>query len=491
MTTEPNAPPPSPPVPPRPPQPPQQSLAEFNEKYGVYIKLGFLLFLVLLLVVPLQLIQGLVGERKARRDVAVREIARTWGNPQRIAGPALVIPYKYTIPPRRFVDEKGQTRLTEPEVRTGVLHVLPEALSIDGSLEPTVRYRGIFEAILYTTKTSFKGTFALPDVAKLGIKPEDVQWDQAWFAVGISDLRGARGEARLTWDGSRSTFLPRTKSASLGAGMHAPVTLTAPPAGQTPRAIAFSFDVAFTGSRRIVFAPVGKATKVTLTSPWLHPSFDGAYLPTKRTIDAKGFRATWEVSYLGRDYPQVWLSHGPDASPNANRARTYKIVGSQFGVSLVSPVDFYLKTERSVKYGILFVLLVLSAIFAFEVTKDKRIHTIQYALVGAALCVFFLMLLSIAELTGFLVAYVVAALLATAMVALYVAKIMASWVQAATIAALLAGIYAFIYVVLQLEDYALIVGSIGVFVALAAVMYGTRNVNWYRPKGKAEAEAEA
>jgi inner membrane protein len=353
-------------------------------------------------------------------------------------------------------------------------------------LEPTVRYRGIYEAILYTTALKVRGVFRMPDLKALSIKPEDVLWDRAVFAVGISDLRGARGETKLTWAGAAHGFMPGTQSPILGAGMHAPIALAAPDPNAPnagARSIPFSFDVRFTGSRRITFAPVGKSSRVELVSTWRHPSFNGAYLPSKRRIGDEGFSAIWTVSYLGRNYPQAWKSHGEKGAPLQGRRIAYQMANSQFGVSLVTPVDFYLKAERSVKYGILFVLLVLAAIFAFDVAGGLNLHVFQYALVGVALCVFYLLLLSLAEFAGFLLAYLTAAAMATVMIAFYAAKVMGGWNRAGVIAGLLAVIYAFLYVVLQLEDYALLVGSLGVFTALAAIMYGTRNVDWHALRG--------
>ena len=461
---------------------PPSGLSGINARFGFYIKLGFLLMLAVVLLIPLVLIEGMVKERKARRDQAVAGIAQTWGNPQRIVGPVLIIPYRYTIPPQPFVNAKGETRMTPAETRIGVIHVLPETVKMAANLEPTVRYRGIYEAILYTTALKLNGTFKLPDLKSLSIKPSDVLWDQAVFAMGVSDLRGARSDARLVFAGASHAFKPRTKSTILGPGLHAPIKLAAPDPNVTAQPLAFSFNLRFTGSRRIAFTPVGKTSTVSMVSPWRHPSFDGAYLPTKREIGAKGFQATWTISYLGRDYPQAWKSHGDKGVALPTRQIKYQMTRSQFGVSLVTPVDFYLKTERSVKYGILFVLLVLAAIFAFDVAGGLNLHVFQYALVGFALCVFYLLLLSLAEFAGFLVAYLAASAMATVMIASYAAKVMGGWSRAGAVAGLLAMVYGFLYVVLQLEDYALLVGSLGVFVALAAVMYGTRNVDWHMLK---------
>ncbi len=212
-----------------------------------------------------------------------------------------------------------------------------------------------------------------------------------------------------------------------------------------------------------------------IRSPWPHPGFRGAWLPIDYTTGPDGFEAQWRVSWFGRDFPQQWT-----ASDSRGVSLAKGIVGSQFGVSLISPVGFYRKSERTVKYAMLFVLLIFATIFILEVAVPMRVHLFQYMLVGFAMTIFYLLLLALSEVIGFASAYVVAALTATAMISLYLGKIMRSVARSAMVAAILALVYGFLYVVLQLEDYALLTGTLGVVVALAAVMYATRNIDWYR-----------
>jgi inner membrane protein len=442
-----------------------------------YLKMAVLLALILVLLVPLQLIESVVSERALRRDTVVEDIGRTWGRPQVLTGPVLVVPYRYTV-------ERQQARETTLVERKGQAFFLPDALTIATEIAPELRYRGIFETIVYTASIGISGSFAAPDFARLDVKPEDVLWNEAILSFGVSDLRGAAGEPKVTWGTRDFAFLPGTGSGLLDGGMHAAVPMD--PASASP--LTFAMDLGLAGSRSIAFTPLGKTTDVEIASSWRHPGFTGAHLPAERTLDDDGFRASWSVSYLGRDYPQAWTAGDLSVSNLAQR-----IDRTQFGVALISPVDFYLQAERSVKHGALLVVLILAAIFVFEVVAPVRIHLFQYALVGFALCLFYLLLLSLSEVIGFFAAYASAAVMSTALITLYVAGVLASRKRALLIAGVLTAVYGYLYVVLQLEALALVSGALGLFVALAAVMYATRNVDWYalgRAQGGAVSQAD-
>ncbi|MGE5146757.1 MAG: cell envelope integrity protein CreD, partial [Candidatus Eiseniibacteriota bacterium] len=350
------------------------------------------------------------------------------------------------------------------------------------------RYRGIFRAILYGATLRLTGTFVPPDLGALDIRPEDVLWQEAVVTVGVSDLRGATSAPTLDWGGRQSAFLPGPTGDFLASGLHVPAPFGT--AGAPGAAVAFALALDFAGSQHLAITPVGKTTTVALRSAWQHPSFSGAYLPRTRDISARGFTADWAVSYLGRNYPQAWKTHDRDGNAAALGDLRQRVAASEFGVSLVSPVDFYAMSERSVKYGMLFVVLILATIFAYETVGRRRIHVMQYALTGFALCIFFLLLLALSEVVAFMLAYVIAAVLSTALVALYVGKAMASARRGLVVGALLGGVYGYLYVVLQQEDFALLFGALGVFVALAAVMYVTRNIDWYASQPK-EADPSA
>ncbi|MDH3969652.1 MAG: cell envelope integrity protein CreD [Rhodospirillales bacterium] len=429
----------------------------------VYLKMGFLLALVLVLFVPLQLIEGLIAERMQRRDTVVDEISRTWGEPQVLKGPVLLIPY-------RKVTERQTLLKVELLEDHGQAFWLPDSLEVRATIVPEVRYRGIFEAIVYTAGLKVSGSFAPPDFAKLDVSPEDLLWSEAILFLGVSDLRGTTAEPQVTWGDETISVAPGTGNDLFDTGIHAVVPMD--PANPSPTA--FSLNLGLSGSRSIAVTPAGKTTTFEVASSWPHASFAGAYLPTERSLEGDGFQASWTVSYLGREYPQAWTSADEGISNLARR-----IGQSQFGVSLISPVDFYLKSERSAKHGALLIVLIVAAIFIFEIVAPVRIHLFQYALVGFALCLFYLLLLSLSETVGFFAAYGLAAAMSTALITLYLAKALASKKRALVIAGVLAAVYGYLYIVLQLEAFALVSGAFGLFVALAAVMYATRNVDWY------------
>jgi inner membrane protein len=445
---------------------------EFGDlgRYGIYLKLVLLLVLVGFAAIALAMIESTVRERRARQAMAANEIGAAWGRPQQLVGPVMMVPYRYTVE-IPLNDGSGRTRI---ETRTGTLYALPDSLAIDTQLAPEERYRGIFRTVVYKAGLKLTGSFAPLDLKALGLSPEDVQWDKAVLALGLSDLRGVEGEPKVAWDGAEHVFRPGVAGDVIGNGMNAPVPL----ARDATRPSSFSIEIKTTGSRDWWVAPLGKTTTAQVASPWPHPSFGGAYLPAERSIGREGFRARWAVSYLGRDYPQAWKSHEAETATGP-RGIQRRIAASQFGVSLVSPVDFYQQSERAVKYGLLIVVMILAAIFIYEFAGGARFHLVQYALVGAALCLFFLLLLSFAEIIGFALAYAAAALLSGALIAWYAGHALGDAKRGWFMAALLALVYGFLFVVLQMEDFALVTGALGLFAAVAAAMIASRNVDWY------------
>jgi inner membrane protein len=238
-------------------------------------------------------------------------------------------------------------------------------------------------------------------------------------------------------------------------------------------------DLSLNGSSSIRFTPAGRQTTVRLASAWPDPKFEGAFLPAERTVDAKGFAADWAISYYGRTFPQQWTDREGGDSPFEPLA----ISGAQFGVSLLSPVDQYRLVERSIKYGLLFIVLVFTAFFLFEVLGRVRVHPFQYTLVGAALVLFFLLLLALSEVRSFATAYLAGAAACTGLIAAYAATALRSARRAGVVALELAVIYGMLYVILQQQDYALLLGAIGLFIALALVMFTTRRLDWYARAG--------
>ena len=423
-------------------------------------------FLALLLQIPIGMIGDRVAERATRRDEAVAEVSSKWGNAQVLTGPALVVPYSYLSPSR---NDKG-----EPVTQTRNAVFLPERLHARGAVESEIRQRGIFAIPVYRVDLTVEGEFARPDFAMLGIEPTAVDWERAHLAIGISDVRAIQHESAVSWNGTSVPFLPGTGGFSEGGpGVHARVGV---PDGQSP--IAFSFPLTLNGSRAISFAPFGQTTVVELESNYPHPSFQGNWLPSERTVSDASFTAKWSIPFLGRNFPQAW---------NAGSMHD-AIESSRFGVELIEPVDHYRMAERSVKYAGLFILLTFAAVWLIEVLASVRVHPIQYLMLGSALCLFYLLELSLSEHLGFLISYAAASVSIIAMVAAYCAVILHRVSRAAVVGSGVALLYAYLYTLLMNEDYALLAGSVGLFLILAAIMYATRHVDWYAigdPRGRA------
>lgn len=431
--------------------------------------------LVLLLLIPLAMVRGLVSERQQRQLSVERELAAVWGAAQTVAGPVLSIPYESQCEVSTTAPN-GQLMTALQECQK-LAHFLPENLVVDGPVTPEVRSRGIFDVVVYRTDLRLQGTFARPnfdelarDGTSLGAGPiGKIYWGSAILSVGIPDLRGIRGRVDLDWEGRRVPFSPGVVDPSLwSSGLRAPLRLDAAAGERIPFALSFSLA----GSSGLRLIPFGRQTRLALRSPWASPSFSGAFLPESRRVGKDGFNATWNVSYYGRTFPQSWSS-----VQTASLAAA--INGSAFGVDFVQPVDVYQQTERSVKYGALFLVLTFVTFFLFELFQPIRVHPVQYLMVGSALCLFYVLLLSIAEQLAFGVAYLVAAGATVSLLGAYAAAVLRSKGRAGVFAGVLALLYGYLYVLLQAEDYALLLGSIGLFLILALVMLITRRVDWY------------
>jgi inner membrane protein len=412
--------------------------------------------LALILQIPISMIGGLIGERQQRRDAAVSEVTGKWGRTQQLVGPALVVPYTH-----RWEDLSA--KVTRSETRHVV--VLPKSLRADGKLATETRTRGIFSIPVYSGELELSGSFARPELSGLGIDPTEVAWERARLVLGISEPRAIQNAAAVVWQGVPVAFLPGTDALpAMPTGIHAPVDASGP--AELPFQVALSLQ----GSVGFFLAPFGETTVLVLEADSPNPSFQGAWLPKQREISPQHFSASWEIPFLGRNFPQAWP---------AGETPEDAIAASQFGVAIVAPVDHYRMAERSVKYAGLFILLTFASVWLIEVVGRVQVHPIQYLLLGSALCVFFLLELSLAEHIGFPLAYGIASIAVISLVGAYSQAILRRRALALTVAAGVAGLYGYLYVLLMNEDSALLIGSIGLFAILASVMFVTRNVDWY------------
>lgn len=434
---------------------------------GFVFKLGTIGLLILLLLIPLLRIHGLIEERQALRDQVVQDIARSSSYGQKLTGPLLVVPYHKKVREWREDPATKQRSVFEHEI-AGQLYFLPELFKLDGKLQTEVRARGIYQARLYHSTNRIEGYFELPPL--FGLEDfGDYRFEPAFVSMGISDIRGIENDLAVRVNGQLLRFQPGSRSDLLGSGVHAQVPQLV--ATNTMR-LEFAIDLKLQGTGQFDVTPVGRETQVGLASNWPHPNFGGEFLPTERTISENGFEAHWRASFFATNLQELLDACVQKAACQEFKAR-------YFGVGLVDPVDQYLKSERATKYALLFIALTFAGFFLFEVLKKLAVHPIQYGLVGLALAVFYLLLLSLSEHIGFGAAYAVSSVASVSLIGFYISSVLAGTLRGIGFSAGLGALYAVLYCLLNAEDYALLLGSILLFVLLSAVMVLTRKVNWF------------
>ena len=424
------------------------------------LKVGVIGFLVLVLLIPIAMIRGVIEDRNAVSEQSRQEIMRSWGRQQIIGGPVLVLPYKLVR-----VSQYGERLVDE-----GTAFLLPRELFIDADLSPEIRYRGIHKVPVYTASINMTGSFASPDIAGLGIDNAEVHWDRAHIALSITDARPIKNTPEVDMNGTRTKF----QSGGMQIVGLAP-QITAPigdyfDGDAGAETLQFSIDLDISGTDRLQFMPFGDKTQLSIRSTWPAPSFIGNYLPETREINDQGFTADWRVSSLGRSYPSRWTS--------SEAPLTY-CEQTAFGVDLFVPIGLYQLTTRATKYAILFVGLTFVAYFLFEVIAGLRLHPLQYLLVGFANTLFYLLLLSLAEHIGFGPAYLLSALASAGLITGYSLAVLGALARALLMMAILAILYSFLYLTLRAESYAMLAGSVGLWLTLGLIMYLTRRINWF------------
>ena len=454
------------------PPPLPQTQPSFRRQNSTILKLLGVGGLILVMLIPLLMINGVLQERLERRNAAVEEITSSWGREQNVLGPVLCVPYRYrAMAVREVPGADGRIERREVEERLlGTAYFLPEVLTINGEVLTQLRHRGIYDAAVFRAQIALSGRFGVPDFAALKIESADVIWKDAYVTFAAGDLRGTREGLVLEWGADKRPLLPGSQLPGYTTGatgrLGYETAMTEP--------VDFAIRLDLNGSGGIFFAPFGVQNEVELKSNWADPGFRGAFLPAERTVRPDGFTAKWQVSYYGRDYPQQWTSRSGNERFNERTVRA-----SLFGTQFLSILDAYRYVERSIKYGVLFFVLVFTTFFLFELTARQKIHPFQYLMVGAALCLFYLVLLSISEVLGVGWAYLIAATAATGLITWYCRYFLGGGVRTLMIGAGLAGVYTFLYITLRQQDYALLMGSIALFIVLAVVMWVTRRVNWY------------
>lgn len=443
-------------------------------------KLIVALLLGLLLAIPLFAVYALVWDRQSQADTARTAIVQGWGAPQRLAGPVLVIPYHAQS--TETVTENGRETTRAITVQRE-LTLAPDRADIATDVRPERRRKSIYEAVIFTADASGTARFGLPaDLERAGVSAGQLDLSRAELRFGLSDPRGLVGAPPEVTAGGRSAPVRpgRGPVETAGAGFVAPVdarTLTAAP-------LPVTFRFTFRGNASLGLMPQAGDTRWRVISRWASPGFSGGFLPAERRIGAEGFSATWRVGNiaLGRALASTADAGRTDAAPppaeRLPEAAATSADSYEAKVDLISPVDLYSQVDRSVKYGFLFIAFTFGAFLLFDVIGGVRVAMPEYLLVGVALILFFVLLLAFAEVIGFTPAYLVAAGAIIGLLASYSAAILGSWRRGGFIAALLAGLYAVLYVLLSLEAFSLLIGSVLLFLALAGVMYVTRRLDW-------------
>jgi inner membrane protein len=437
---------------------------------------GFKFFLIcgliILLLIPLLLVWALITEREGRAESVRDDVAREWGGTQSIDGPVLIVPYMV-----QSVTFQGDKRVEELHERRAVF--LPQTLNVRGKATTKVLHRSIYDVAVYTGSLEFEGRFDPPDMSEVAADVQSVRWRDAVLAVAIGDVSGLKSTASVLIDGD--TKIPFEPSLGVpdanAAGIHARLVsatqlfdaLPTATTGSPPKGFTFRFGLTLNGTSELAFAPVARETKIDLNSDWPDPGFSGAFLPTDRVVNLAGFSAHWQVPHLARSVPQAWTL----TDFGLQTLRPYR-----FGVRFVVPVDFYQVVERAAKYALMVLATAFMAVFVLELKSALTVHPVQYVFLGLAMVFFYVLLLSFSERNGFLWAYLIAAIATSGLISVYVGRVQRSSVKGLIMLVVLALLYGLLYLILQLEDYALLAGAIAGFLMLAAVMFGTLRVNW-------------
>jgi inner membrane protein len=454
-------------------------------------KLLFAGLVAIVLVIPLLMVYALSSDRQSQAATARAAIAAGWGGPQVIVGPVLVIPYTTTSV--ETVSEGGRETTRSVEVKKE-LFLAPEVNAVSTELKPDRKKKSIYESVLFVARNSGKARFALPaDFARYGISRESLDLASAELRFGISDARGLQKDSKVLVNGQPLALQPgKGLAASNNSGFFTFVdwSATAP--------IEVTYEYAIRGNESLTLVPRGGETSWDVKSSWPSPSFAGDFLPLRRTVKSDGFTSSHAITNLALGQsivatddnapPVVGREYGMTAMESSRTAPAVGGPSQAATIGLIEPVDLYSQVDRSVKYGFLFIGFTFLAFLMFDVVGGARVAAAEYLLTGAGLVLFFVLLLAFAEVVGFTIAYLIAAGAITGLLTAYSAAVLKSWIRARVIGGLLVGLYATLYVLLNLEAYSLLIGSLLLFVALAVVMWATRRIDW---SAKRESELNA
>ncbi len=434
-------------------------------KTSITVRMLMVGILILVLLIPLSYIKNLIQERAFRQEEVVNDNNKKWGNEVLLYGPVLKIPYKiHNI--KKTWDDKTKAYIKEDLISTQYAFFFPNTLDVKANVASQILKRGIYESVVYTSDMRIKGSFTTPNFDIKDINAEDILWSKATIVVNSTNLKGIKSNLELKIGSDsyplRSKYMQNSYTNTLETKFLKAASLP------KENSIAFNLDLTINGSEQLRFIPVGRETNISMTSDWASPSFNGNYLPDPKTkaISEKGFKANWKVLQINREFEQEFFGELP------------QIDSSAFGVKLLIPVDEYQKSERATKYGYLVIALTFLVFFLIQTISKVHIHPFQYMMIGLALTMFYTLLISISEHSSFLYAYIIAGISVVLLISMYSKAILKSFKFMGFIAASLAGLYSFIFVIIQLENYALLVGSVGLFLILGTIMMVSRRIDW-------------
>lgn len=417
----------------------------FLERHHLAIKACVIAILTLLLLIPQSMVDGLIYERSEKSEELGLELRVKWGGSKTIIGPILSL--------------SNNTKLFD----SASVQVLPKELKITSNLQTQTLKRGMYDATVYTTEVTMSGSFELPEALLKDNKL--VLNGPAFINIGFSDFNGLSSQ-KLKWGGDNCKLTSGVKHCNvILSGINAPISLAS--FAEHNNKVEFEIKLQFNGSSFIEFAPLGEQTTVDITSNYFTPSFDGAFLPQDRQVSQTGFSAHWSIMSINRHYPQMFTEN-----------YEYQIDDSKFGVTLKVPVEQYQQVTRTVKYAFLIIVLTFVLSFFVEIIQKRNIHPFQYLLIGLTLCLFYTLLLSISEHLGFDWAYLIASVMTVLLITFYMYGIIKVKKTALTIGTVLSSLYIYIYVMIQMETFALLTGSVGLFMIMAAIMYFSLRIKW-------------
>ncbi|UOB16511.1 cell envelope integrity protein CreD [Abyssalbus ytuae] len=466
-----------------------------NNRFGHWIKnsitarMFMIGFLTLILLIPLFYVESLIKERSHRKADVINEINEKWGNEVVLYGPILKIPYRHYKETVK-VDQKTGLATKEQQVEIREAYFFPENLTIKADVKAEAKKRSIYTSTVFHSKMDFKGEFTLPDFTSEGIKNEDIIWEKATVVINSSNLKGIRNQVKIKLNDKAYSFVPKYNKSTTGYNTIETAYYDYnkyPNYGKAikfqylesgfldessiPKEVPVKFEFNFNvnGSEQISFIPIGKETRVSMTSNWHSPSFFGNFLRLnneKESITKDGFTADWEILQINRQFEQEFFGSLPN------------LLEFAFGVKLIVPVDEYQKSERTTKYGFMVISLTFLIFFLIQTLSKINIHPFQYLMIGLALTMFYTLLISLTEHSSYLTAYLISGGAVVILISLYSKSILKNYKFPLFIGLSLTALYGFIFVIIQLENYALLVGSIGLFIILSTVMFFSRKIDW-------------